>query len=80
MGHHSREELGFLQRGQSCRTVGAEIQRFHIHVGCALGDVHDAAGGIAVKQARDVAEGLVDYDGPLNDEVERVFAGRDVQA
>jgi hypothetical protein len=23
---------------------------------------------------------LVDYEGPLNDEVEKVFAGRDVQA
>jgi ATP-dependent DNA helicase RecG len=33
-----------------------------------------------LEQAREVAEGLVDYEGPLNDEVERVFAGRDVQA
>ena len=33
-----------------------------------------------LEQAREVAETLVDYEGPLNDEVERVFAGRDVQA
>ena len=33
-----------------------------------------------LEQARECAERLVDYDGPLNDEVERVFAGQDVQA
>jgi ATP-dependent DNA helicase RecG len=33
-----------------------------------------------LEQAREAAEGLVDYEGPLNDEVERVFAGREVQA
>ncbi len=33
-----------------------------------------------LEQARELAEDLVDYEGPLNDEVERVFAGRDVQA
>ena len=33
-----------------------------------------------LEQARELAEELVDYEGPLNDEVERVFAGRDVQA
>jgi ATP-dependent DNA helicase RecG len=30
-----------------------------------------------LEQARREAEGLLDYDGPLNDEVERVFAGAD---
>jgi ATP-dependent DNA helicase RecG len=33
-----------------------------------------------LERAREVAETLVDYEGPLNDEVERVFAGQDVQA
>ena len=33
-----------------------------------------------LERARDAAEALVDYEGPLNDEVERVFAGQDVQA
>jgi ATP-dependent DNA helicase RecG len=33
-----------------------------------------------LEQAREIAEELVDYEGPLNDEVERIFAGRDVQA
>jgi ATP-dependent DNA helicase RecG len=33
-----------------------------------------------LERARELAEHLVDYDGPLNDEVERIFAGRDVQA
>jgi len=33
-----------------------------------------------LEQAREVAEDLVDYEGPLNDDVERVFAGRDVAA
>jgi ATP-dependent DNA helicase RecG len=33
-----------------------------------------------LEQAREAAEGLVDYEGPLNDEVERVFAGREVAA
>jgi ATP-dependent DNA helicase RecG len=33
-----------------------------------------------LEQARELAEELVDYEGPLNDEVERIFAGRDVQA
>jgi ATP-dependent DNA helicase RecG len=33
-----------------------------------------------LEQARVVAEELVDYEGPLNDEVERVFAGREIQA
>ncbi len=33
-----------------------------------------------LEQARENAEELVDYEGPLNDEVERVFAGRDVAA
>jgi ATP-dependent DNA helicase RecG len=33
-----------------------------------------------LEQARQVADDLVDYEGPLNDEVERVFAGREVQA
>jgi len=33
-----------------------------------------------LEQARDAAEGLVHYEGPLNDEVERVFEGREVQA
>jgi ATP-dependent DNA helicase RecG len=33
-----------------------------------------------LERARDVAETLVDYEGPLNDEVDRVFAGQDVQA
>ena len=32
-----------------------------------------------LERAREVAETLVDYEGPLNDEVERVFAGQDVQ-
>jgi ATP-dependent DNA helicase RecG len=33
-----------------------------------------------LERARQVADDLVDYEGPLNDEVERVFAGREVQA
>jgi ATP-dependent DNA helicase RecG len=33
-----------------------------------------------LERAREVADTLVDYEGPLNDEVERVFAGQDVQA
>ena len=33
-----------------------------------------------LERARQAAEGLVDYEGPLNDEVERVFAGKEVQA
>ena len=33
-----------------------------------------------LEQAREAAEGLVDYEGPLNDEVDRVFAGREVAA
>ncbi len=33
-----------------------------------------------LEQARQAAEGLVDYAGPLNDEVDRVFAGREVAA
>ena len=33
-----------------------------------------------LEQAREAAESLVDYEGPLNDEVDRVFAGRDVAA
>jgi ATP-dependent DNA helicase RecG len=33
-----------------------------------------------LEQAREAADDLVDYEGPLNDEVERVFAGREVQA
>jgi ATP-dependent DNA helicase RecG len=33
-----------------------------------------------LERARDVAEELVDYDGPLNDEVERLFAEHDLAA
>jgi ATP-dependent DNA helicase RecG len=33
-----------------------------------------------LEQAREVAEGLVDYEGPLNDEVERLFADVEVSA
>jgi hypothetical protein len=33
-----------------------------------------------LERAREVADTLVDYDGPLNDDVDRVFAGQDVQA
>ena len=33
-----------------------------------------------LEQAREAADDLVDYEGPLNDEVDRVFAGRDVAA
>jgi ATP-dependent DNA helicase RecG len=33
-----------------------------------------------LEQARGLAEELVDYEGPLNDEVERVFAGRELAA
>jgi ATP-dependent DNA helicase RecG len=33
-----------------------------------------------LEEARKWAEELVDYDGPLNEEVERVFAGRELQA
>jgi ATP-dependent DNA helicase RecG len=33
-----------------------------------------------LEQAREAAESLVDYEGPLNDEVDRVFAGREVAA
>jgi len=33
-----------------------------------------------LERARTAAEGLLDYDGPLNDEVERLFAGADVAA
>jgi len=33
-----------------------------------------------LEQARELAEDLVDYEGPLNDDVERVFAGREVAA
>jgi ATP-dependent DNA helicase RecG len=33
-----------------------------------------------LEQARDAADDLVDYEGPLNDEVDRVFAGREVAA
>jgi ATP-dependent DNA helicase RecG len=33
-----------------------------------------------LEQAREAAEDLVDYEGPLNDEVDRVFAGKEVQA
>jgi ATP-dependent DNA helicase RecG len=33
-----------------------------------------------LEQAREAAEDLVDYGGPLNDEIDRVFAGKEVQA
>ena len=33
-----------------------------------------------LEQARSVADELVDYEGPLNDDVNRVFADRDLQA
>ena len=33
-----------------------------------------------LERAREAAESLVDYEGPLNDEVDRVFAGREVAA
>jgi ATP-dependent DNA helicase RecG len=33
-----------------------------------------------LEQAREIAEELVDYDGPLNDEVERLFADHDLAA
>jgi ATP-dependent DNA helicase RecG len=33
-----------------------------------------------LEQARRLADELVDYEGPMNDEVERVFAGRELQA
>src|SRR6266487_4026538 len=33
-----------------------------------------------LERARESADGLVDYEGPLNDEVERIFSGRDLQA
>jgi len=33
-----------------------------------------------LEQARESAEDLVDLEGPLNDEVERIFSGRDLQA
>jgi ATP-dependent DNA helicase RecG len=33
-----------------------------------------------LERAREAAEGLVEYQGPLNDEVDRVFAGREVAA
>jgi hypothetical protein len=33
-----------------------------------------------LEQARSLADDLVDYEGPLNDELERVFADRDLQA
>jgi ATP-dependent DNA helicase RecG len=33
-----------------------------------------------LEQAREAADELVDYEGPLNDEVDRVFAGREVAA
>jgi len=33
-----------------------------------------------LEQAREAAERLVDYEGPLNDEVDRVFEGKEVQA
>jgi ATP-dependent DNA helicase RecG len=33
-----------------------------------------------LEQAREIADELVDYEGPLNDEVDRVFAGKEVQA
>jgi ATP-dependent DNA helicase RecG len=33
-----------------------------------------------LERARALADGLVDLDGPLNDEVERLFAGRDLSA
>jgi ATP-dependent DNA helicase RecG len=33
-----------------------------------------------LEQARSLADDLVDYEGPLNDEVERVFADRELQA
>jgi len=33
-----------------------------------------------LEQAREAADALVDYEGPLNDDVDRVFAGREVQA
>jgi len=33
-----------------------------------------------LERAREVADTLVDYDGPLNDDIDRVFAGQDVQA
>ena len=33
-----------------------------------------------LEQAREVAETLVDYEGPLNDEVDRLFADRDLAA
>jgi ATP-dependent DNA helicase RecG len=33
-----------------------------------------------LEQAREAAEDLVDYEGPLNDEVERLFAGREIAA
>ena len=33
-----------------------------------------------LEQAREIAEELVDYDGPLNDEVERLFAEHDLAA
>jgi len=33
-----------------------------------------------LERARELADELADYEGPLNDEVERVFAGREPQA
>jgi len=33
-----------------------------------------------LERAREAADALVDYEGPLNDDVDRVFAGQDVQA
>ncbi len=33
-----------------------------------------------LERAREVADTLVDYEGPLNEDIERVFAGQDVQA
>ena len=33
-----------------------------------------------LERAREAAEGLVHYEGPLNDEVDRVFEGKEVQA
>jgi ATP-dependent DNA helicase RecG len=33
-----------------------------------------------LEQARSLADDLVDYEGPLNDDVDRIFAGREVQA
>jgi len=43
-------------------------------------DADDAADRKLLERAREVADRLVDYEGPLNDEIDRFFAGAEVDS